>query len=71
MEQLRAGVYLASQAIRASLKLFSGAFIGRDKTFLKRVVSGLPEKFPRAGTRSIRRCRAFLWEMPTPLSEAA
>ena len=65
------GVYRASQAIRSSLKLFSGAFIGRDNEFLKRAVSGLPEKFPRAGTRSIRRCRAFLWEMPTPLAEAA
>ena len=65
------GVYRASQAIRSSLKLFSGAFIGRDKKFLKRAVSGLPEKFPRAGTRSIRRCRAFLWEMPTLLAEAA
>ena len=65
------GVYRASQAIRSSLKLFSGAFIGRDKEFLKRAVSGLPEKFPRAGSRSIRRCRAFLWEMPAPLAEAA
>ena len=65
------GVYRASQAIRASLKLFTGAFIGRDKKFLKDAVSCLPEKFPRAGTRSIRRCRAFRWEPPAPLAEAA
>ena len=65
------GVYRASQAIRSTLKLFSGAFIGRDRKFLKRVASRLPERFPRAGTRSIRRCRAFLWDMPAPLAEAA
>ena len=65
------GVYRASQAIRVSLKLFSGAFIGRDRKFLNRAVESLPKKFPRAGSRSIRRCRAFLWELPTPLAEAA
>ena len=65
------GVYRASQAIRASLKLFNGAFIGRDRKFLDRAVSELPKKFPRAGSRSIRRCRAFRWEMPTQLAEAA
>ena len=65
------GVYRASQAIRASLKLFTGAFIGRDKKFLKRVASCLPAKFPRAGSRSIRRCRAFLWGPSAPLAQAA
>ena len=65
------GVYRASQAIRATMKLFSGAFIGRDKAFVRRVVACLPERFPRAGTRSVRRCRAFLWELPKPLRSAA
>ena len=61
------GVYRASQAIRATLKLFSGAFIGRDKEFVRRAVAGLPARFPRAGTRSVRRCRAFRWELPEPI----
>ena len=65
------GVYRASQAIRVSLKLFSGAFVGRGQEFLRRVTSGLPKNFPRAGSRSIRRCRAFRWEMPTPPALAA
>ena len=65
------GVYRASQAIRATMKLFSGAFIGRDKAFVQRAVAGLPERFPRAGTRSVRRCRAFRWELPEPLRSAA
>ena len=51
--------------------LFSGAFIGRDKAFVQRAVAGLPERFPRAGTRSVRRCRAFRWELPEPLPSAA
>ena len=68
-----AHVYRASQAIRAPMKLFSGAYIGRDFAFLNRVVSLLPEKFPRAGRRSIKRCRAFVWELPRPdtLKDAA
>ena len=65
------GVYRASQAIRVSLKLFSGAFVGRGQEFLRRVASGLPKNFPRAGSRSIRRCRAFRWEMPTQPALAA
>ena len=65
------GVYRASQAIRATMKIFAGAFIGRDKAFVRRVVAGLPARFPHAGTRSVRRCRAFRWELPEPLQSAA
>ena len=65
------GVYRASQAIRATMKLFSGAYIGRSAEFVRRAVAGLPKRFPRAGTRSVRRCRAFRWELPEPLRSAA
>ena len=58
--------YRASQAIRATMRLFSGAYIGHSADFLKRVAGFLPEKFPRAGARSVRRCRAFVWELPRP-----
>ena len=61
-----AGMYRASQAIRATMRMFSGAYIGRDSDFLNRVTGLLPKKFPRAGGRSIRRCRAFVWEAPRP-----
>ena len=61
-----AGEYRASQAIRATMRMFSGAYIGHSAGFLKRVVGFLPKKFPRAGMRSVRRCRAFLWEQPRP-----
>ena len=61
-----AGDYRASQAIRATMRLFSGAYIGHSADFLKRVAGFLPEKFPRAGSRSVRRCRAFVWELPCP-----
>ena len=61
-----AGMYRASQAIRATMRIFSGAYIGHSAGFLKRVAGFLPEKFPRAGMRSIRRCRAFVWELPRP-----
>ena len=61
-----AGLYRASQAIRATMRMFSGAYIGRDSDFLNRVMGLLPKKFPRAGGRSIRRCRAFVWEAPQP-----
>ena len=61
-----AGVYRASQAIRATMRIFSGAYIGRSADFLERVAGLLPEKFPRAGMRSISRCRAFVWELPRP-----
>ena len=59
-------MYRASQAIRATMRMFSGAYIGRDSDFLNRVMGLLPKKFPRAGGRSIRRCRAFVWEAPQP-----
>ena len=65
------GVYRASQAIRATMKLFSGAYIGCSAEFVRRAVSGLPERFPRAGMRSVRRCMAFRWELPEPLRSAA
>ena len=61
-----AGEYRASQAIRATMRIFSGAYIGHSAGFLKRVAGFLPEKFPRAGARSVRRCRAFVWELPRP-----
>ena len=61
-----AGMYRASQAIRATMRMFSGAYIGRDTDFLERVAGHLPKKFPRVGGRSIRRCRAFVWEAPQP-----
>ena len=65
--------YRASQAIRATMRMFSGAYIGRDVAFLDRVARLLPEKFPRAGRRSVKRCRAFVWETPRPdlLKDAA
>ncbi len=66
-----AGRFRASQAIRATMKLFSGAYIGRDMAFLHRVTAFLPEKFPRAGKRSVKRCRAFVWAAPDDLKAAA
>ena len=59
-----AGKYRASQAIRTTMRMFSGAYIGRSIDFLERVAGHLPKKFPRAGGRSVRRCRAFVWEAP-------
>ena len=68
-----AGMCRASQAIRATMRMFSGAYIGRDSDFLERVAGLLPKRFPRAGSRSVRRCRAFVWEAPIPdlLKDAA
>ena len=37
-----AGEYRASQAIRATMRLFSGAYIGHSAGFLKRVAGFLP-----------------------------
>ena len=73
-ENARAGgLYRASQAVRATLKAFSGAYIGSDTKFFRRVTSALPKLFPCAGSRSVRRCRAFRWELPdtAPLKDAA
>ena len=61
-----AGEYRASQAIRATMRLFSGAYIGRNAEFLERVAGLLPKRFPRAGMRSVLRCRAFVWKLPRP-----
>ena len=65
------GAFRASQAVRATMKLFSGAYIGRDVAFFERVTSLLPKRFPRAGRRSIGRCLAFRWELPPRLRSAA
>ena len=46
------------------MRMFSGAYIGRSVAFLGRVAARLPERFPRPGVRSIKRCRAFVWELP-------
>ena len=68
---VNAGRFRASQAIRATMKLFSGAYIGRDMAFLDRVAAFLPERFPRAGSRSVKRCRAFVWAAPDGWKAAA
>ena len=62
------GIYRASQAIRVTMKLFSGAYIGRDREFFRRISSFLPRRFPHAGDRSLRRCRAFAWILPDRLA---
>ena len=57
--------YRATQAIRATVWIFShGAYIGRDMAFFRRVMSLLPPGYPREGSLSVRRCRAFRWELP-------
>ena len=57
--------YRASQAIRVSMKVFrTGAYISADFGFLKKVRDFLPRHFPKAGKRSVKRCRAFIWELP-------
>ena len=66
-----AGTLRASQAVRVTMKLFSGAYIGRDVAFFERVASLLPKRFPRVGRRSIGRCLAFRWELPPRLRSAA
>ena len=35
-----------------------------DFGFLKKVRDFLPRHFPKAGRRSVKRCRAFIWELP-------
>ena len=57
--------YRASQAIRVTMKVFkTGAYISADFGFLEKVKSLLPKRFPHAGKRSVKRCRAFIWELP-------
>ena len=68
---VNAGLFRASQAIRATMKLFSGAYIGRDMAFLSRVAAFLPKRFPHAGKRSVKRCRAFVWAAPDEQKAAA
>lgn len=58
------GVCRASQAIRVTMKAFRGAYIGRGMEFYRSVTAGLPKRFPRAGSRSARRCSAFVWMLP-------
>ncbi len=53
----------ASQAIRVTLHVFRGAFIGSVE-FARRALSQLPDGFPAPGTRSARMCSALLWEVP-------
>jgi len=57
--------YRAAQAIRVSMKVFrTGAYITDDLDYLKKVKDFLPKRFPRAGNRSVKRCRAFFWDLP-------
>ena len=57
--------YRASQAIRVSMKVFrTGAYISADFGFLTKVKDFLPRHFPKDGRRSVKRCRAFIWELP-------
>jgi len=57
--------YRASQAIRASMNVFrTGAYITEDFAFERKVGELLPRHFPRAGHRSVKRCRAFVWDLP-------
>ena len=53
----------ASQAIRVTLRVFRGAFIG-SVGFARRTLSRLPSGFPAPGTRSARMCSALAWEEP-------
>ena len=47
------------------MKVFkTGAYISADFDFLEKVKSLLPKRFPYAGRRSVKRCRAFIWELP-------
>lgn len=63
-EQRGGGEFRASQAIRVTMRMFSGAYIGRDLEFFNRIAGQLPKNFPHVGSRSVRRCRAFVWELP-------
>jgi len=57
--------YRASQAIRVSMKVFrSGAYITDEFDWFEKLKGVLPKRFPRAGKCSVKRCRAFFWELP-------
>jgi len=53
----------ASQAIRLSLRVFRGAFIG-SLAFARRTLLQLPRGFPAPNARSALMCSAFAWEEP-------
>ena len=57
--------FRASQAIRCGMWFFKkGGYIGRTMDFARASTAHLPMGFPRAGFKSITRCRAFIWELP-------
>ena len=54
------------------MKVFkTGAYISADFGFLKKVRDFLPRHFPKAGKRSVKRCRAFIRELPLHIKEEA
>jgi len=58
-------MFRASQVIRVSMKVFrTGAYISADLGFVGKVRSMLPPRFPACGKRSVKRCRAFFWDLP-------
>lgn len=64
-EQPTARCYRASQVIRCGMWFFKkGGYIGRTMDFAWATVMHLPLGFPRLGFKSIRQCRAFVWELP-------
>jgi REP element-mobilizing transposase RayT len=54
----------ASQAIRVTLRVFRGAFIG-SVAFARRTLLKLPDGFPAAGAGAAFMCSAFSWKEPT------
>lgn len=53
----------ASQVIRCRMWFFQkGCYIGRTLDFAYETVRHLASGFPRAGFKSIKRCRAFTWD---------
>lgn len=67
--KVHAPAYRASQAIRCDMWFFrKGYYIGRTVGFAYDAVKHLPLGFPRANMKSIKRCRAFIWD-GTPIVE--
>lgn len=61
--KVHAPAYRASQAIRCDMWFFrKGYYIGRTVGFAYDAVKHLPLGFPRANMKSIKRCRAFIWD---------
>jgi len=57
--------YRASQAICCGMWFFKkGGYIGRTMEFGVMSVMHLPTGFRRSGFKSIKRCRAFVWQLP-------